>query len=339
MQVAPKVGKQSRLYRCAPEHLRNLSPRESENPEVREAPGMIHFPQALGSGVFQYQDLTFMNNSNNDVPSPSDQTNSSSNSSRALARAVAVQALAARGGAPLARSCLSRCPSRCHHLSADTRHVPEHTTIFLSWQGWVTPTQGALHQCLRTRWTIRVKAHARPHDVSEIGNMGLIAKWTKSRYPTLFHFPPVRRGHHMSHNDSHNMWSDMRFKRTENVSGLQKGFLDIKPMKGGKNLTPVVLLKILLPANRSPSHPQHMADFLKVIGKQPIHLGHGILVRPPRDQSPRRSQHITVDFVNPNPPAQFLPLMPGQQTPGQQERAMRPPSRPPVSEGGIGPAM
>ena len=132
MQVAPKVGKQSRLYRCAPEHLRNLSPRESENPEVREAPGMIHFPQALGSGVFQYQDLTSMNNSNNDVPSPSDQTNSSSNSSRALARAVAVQALAARGGAPLARSCLSRCPSRCHHLSADTRHVPEHTTIFLS---------------------------------------------------------------------------------------------------------------------------------------------------------------------------------------------------------------
>ena len=79
MQVAPKVGKQSRLYRCAPEHLRNLSQRESENPEVREAPGMIHFPQALGSGVFQYQDLTSMNNSNNDVPSPSDQTNSSSN--------------------------------------------------------------------------------------------------------------------------------------------------------------------------------------------------------------------------------------------------------------------
>ena len=51
----------------------------------------------------------------------------------------------------------------------------------------------------------------------------------------------------MSHKNSENMWSDMRFKRTDNVPGLQKGFLDIKPMKRRKNLTSVVLLEILFP--------------------------------------------------------------------------------------------
>ena len=52
------VSHQSRLYRCAPEHLRNLSQRESEIPEVRASPEPPPFPQAIGTGVFQYQDLT-----------------------------------------------------------------------------------------------------------------------------------------------------------------------------------------------------------------------------------------------------------------------------------------
>jgi len=63
------VSHQSRLYRCAPEHLRNLSQRESESPEVRDATGSISFPRSLGSGVFQYQDLTSMTNPNNETNS------------------------------------------------------------------------------------------------------------------------------------------------------------------------------------------------------------------------------------------------------------------------------
>eukprot|EP00435_Cladocopium_sp_Y103_P074513 s963_g49.t1 len=51
------ITHQSRLYRCAPEHLRSLSERESQLPEVMQNQH-IQFPTALGSGVFQYHDLT-----------------------------------------------------------------------------------------------------------------------------------------------------------------------------------------------------------------------------------------------------------------------------------------
>ncbi|CAL1153804.1 unnamed protein product [Cladocopium goreaui] len=45
------VSHQSRLYRCAPEHLRNLSQRESEIPEVKASPEPPPFPQAMGTGI------------------------------------------------------------------------------------------------------------------------------------------------------------------------------------------------------------------------------------------------------------------------------------------------
>ena len=55
------ITHQSRLFLCAPEHLRPLSDRESQAPEVSEQHGEIPkfpLPNQLGSGVFQYHDLT-----------------------------------------------------------------------------------------------------------------------------------------------------------------------------------------------------------------------------------------------------------------------------------------
>ena len=48
----------SQLYRCAPEHLRALSERERER--IPEMDGSIttDLPQQIGSGVFQYHDMT-----------------------------------------------------------------------------------------------------------------------------------------------------------------------------------------------------------------------------------------------------------------------------------------
>ena len=54
------VTHMSRLYRCAPEHLRNLSSREySLIDENYEHPHIL--PENFGTGVFQYQDLTHQN--------------------------------------------------------------------------------------------------------------------------------------------------------------------------------------------------------------------------------------------------------------------------------------
>ena len=51
------VTHMSRLYRCAPEHLRNLSSREVSNIKPEDDSAHI-LPENLGSGVFQYHDLT-----------------------------------------------------------------------------------------------------------------------------------------------------------------------------------------------------------------------------------------------------------------------------------------
>ena len=51
------VTHMSRLYRCAPEHLRNLSSREVSNINPEDDSAHI-LPENLGSGVFQYHDLT-----------------------------------------------------------------------------------------------------------------------------------------------------------------------------------------------------------------------------------------------------------------------------------------
>ena len=49
----------SQLYRCAPEHIRQLSDRESQAVQNDPAKtGETSFPRNLGSGVFQYHDLT-----------------------------------------------------------------------------------------------------------------------------------------------------------------------------------------------------------------------------------------------------------------------------------------
>ena len=53
----------SRLYRCAPEHVRPLSSRESENVQASQSAELGPFPKPsgsashLGTGVFQYHDL------------------------------------------------------------------------------------------------------------------------------------------------------------------------------------------------------------------------------------------------------------------------------------------
>ena len=53
----------SRLYRCAPEHVRSLSSRESENVQAFQSAELGPFPKPtgsashLGTGVFQYHDL------------------------------------------------------------------------------------------------------------------------------------------------------------------------------------------------------------------------------------------------------------------------------------------
>ena len=50
----------SRLYRCAPEHLRELSSREAEARPIDNQHGQPPFPNQtrLGTGVFQYHDIT-----------------------------------------------------------------------------------------------------------------------------------------------------------------------------------------------------------------------------------------------------------------------------------------
>ena len=67
----------SRLYRCAPEHLRSLSSREADPANLPSSDQGFPTaePQRLGSGVFQYQDLTSqhnpnINDPNNNNPSP-----------------------------------------------------------------------------------------------------------------------------------------------------------------------------------------------------------------------------------------------------------------------------
>eukprot|EP00435_Cladocopium_sp_Y103_P019613 s385_g4.t1 len=69
------ITHQSRLYRCAPEHLRSLSDREAQMPEVLQDHGPLKFPVSLGSGVFQYHDLTSQSPvteaaSNSEAPAP-----------------------------------------------------------------------------------------------------------------------------------------------------------------------------------------------------------------------------------------------------------------------------
>ena len=64
------ITHQSRLYRCAPEHLRTLSEREAKTPEVAGQAQPIQFPAALGTGVFQYHDLTNQGTIPSDMHSP-----------------------------------------------------------------------------------------------------------------------------------------------------------------------------------------------------------------------------------------------------------------------------
>ena len=51
----------SRLFRCAPEHVRSLSQRESDTVSKMDNP-FQEWPKQLGTGVFQYHDLTNMSN-------------------------------------------------------------------------------------------------------------------------------------------------------------------------------------------------------------------------------------------------------------------------------------
>eukprot|EP00435_Cladocopium_sp_Y103_P036353 s892_g9.t1 len=65
------ITHQSRLYRCAPEHLRPLSDREAQMPEVLAQHGNIPefpLPSQVGSGVFQYHDLTQQRPITNEQP-------------------------------------------------------------------------------------------------------------------------------------------------------------------------------------------------------------------------------------------------------------------------------
>ena len=48
----------SQLYRCAPEHLRALSERERERVPKLDSSAPTDLPQQIGSGVFQYHDMT-----------------------------------------------------------------------------------------------------------------------------------------------------------------------------------------------------------------------------------------------------------------------------------------
>ena len=73
----------SRLYRCAPEHLRKLSSREAEalDPQEMSNPTLPEMPQRLGTGVFQYHDLTSQNSPTtlNSTSNSNDQQNSNVN--------------------------------------------------------------------------------------------------------------------------------------------------------------------------------------------------------------------------------------------------------------------
>ncbi len=72
------VTHMSRLYRCAPEHLRSLSSREASLQEVTDESPMV-LPENFGTGVFQYHDLTLQStqspgtSSGNQAPSPTEQ--------------------------------------------------------------------------------------------------------------------------------------------------------------------------------------------------------------------------------------------------------------------------
>ncbi len=59
----------ARLYRCAPEHLRHVSRREQDNCAQQDSQTPIDLPNHLGTGVFQFHDLT-----NHQVTDPTPQT-------------------------------------------------------------------------------------------------------------------------------------------------------------------------------------------------------------------------------------------------------------------------
>jgi len=65
----------TRLYRCAPEHIRSLSSREQEkcNPSEPQAP--IDLPNHLGTGVFQFHDLIGQNHAETEQNTQTDPAN------------------------------------------------------------------------------------------------------------------------------------------------------------------------------------------------------------------------------------------------------------------------